>query len=213
MTQVIASALWNSQVFGPAVTVRSPEALNKERYSLLIIHGGEDISPSIYNEAPVFTDADAQPSERDKIEMALIEAAWKQDIPVLGICRGAQLLCAMLGGALYQDVRNHAGGSHGLQWTKEAPEVIRRAWSRPITNSAHHQLMIPKGGSVIATADEIRSPVKFRATGRVEALEPEPEIIFWKEVRSLGVQGHPEWDLENRIGIRKITQQLMSELF
>src|SRR5438067_2150266 len=76
----------------------------------LVIWGGADISPSIYGE-PVGprTGAGHEPSFRDRTEMAAVDAAIKVGIPLIGVCRGAQLMCAMSGGKLVQDVQGHMG--------------------------------------------------------------------------------------------------------
>ena len=77
---------------------------------ILLLHGGADISPSLYNH-PVheYTGAGDQPSRRDRTEWALVEQAVKLGVPIIGICRGMQLLCAFAGGSLIQDVDNHSG--------------------------------------------------------------------------------------------------------
>lgn len=71
----------------------------------LVVTGGHDIDPVLYAEPPeVIPRYD---TERDAFESLLIEAAFAQDLPVLGICRGAQLLNVRLGGSLRQDLRPH----------------------------------------------------------------------------------------------------------
>jgi gamma-glutamyl-gamma-aminobutyrate hydrolase PuuD len=179
---IIGSALYADAHFGATRVVHDPSQLHG--VDLLVLHGGEDISPSIYGEVAVMTHASNNPSVRDLREMELVHAAVKEGIPILGICRGAQLLCAMHGGHLYQHVDNHGVG-HQI---KVGNNIF-------YSNSAHHQMMIPdKEAEVLGVAVEVRSPKKYRQMPHpIEAKDPEPEIVWFPKFRALGVQGHPEW--------------------
>ena len=67
---------------------------------VLLIWGGEDISPSLYGKkVSRETHASEEPSRRDRIEWALMQRAKELNIPIIGICRGAQMLCASAGGS------------------------------------------------------------------------------------------------------------------
>src|SRR5437879_5890485 len=103
-----------------------------KRCDLVILHGGEDISPSIYNQKAVHTDASNTPSKRDKNELAIIDEATKTGVPIFGICRGAQLLCAVAGGSLFQHVNGHNRDDH---------QIITSEGQILTTNSCHHQAM------------------------------------------------------------------------
>ena len=70
----------------------------------LVLHGGVDISSSSYNEKPI-NDEFLVDKKRDNYELKLIELCFKKNKPILGICRGAQILNVFLGGSLYQDVK------------------------------------------------------------------------------------------------------------
>ena len=74
---------------------------------VLILHGGGDISPALYNK-PVAPRGGGyyKPSHRDQQEWMFIKEAVKQNIPIVGICRGAQMLCAFDGGELVQHINN-----------------------------------------------------------------------------------------------------------
>ena len=155
---------------------------------VLLLHGGADISPSIYNQQPNdFCFAERTPSARDLLEMAFIAQALKMNLPIIGICRGAQLLCAMDGGSLVQHIVGHAAnGNHTIQDTR-TKEYYR-------ANSAHHQMMKPKtnnGNLVLAICPE-------KVMGYEEGEVPQqfsccPEIVYFPNMRGLGIQGHPEW--------------------
>ena len=73
---------------------------------VLILHGGGDISPALYNK-PVAPRGGGyyKPSHRDQQEWMFIKEAVKQNIPIVGICRGAQMLCAFDGGELVQHIK------------------------------------------------------------------------------------------------------------
>jgi gamma-glutamyl-gamma-aminobutyrate hydrolase PuuD len=70
----------------------------------LVISGGAfDIHPSYYNEKPI-TEIGAIKEERTKFELEMTQLALKRDLPLLGICGGAQAINVVLGGSLYQDI-------------------------------------------------------------------------------------------------------------
>jgi len=101
--------------------------------SILILHGGEDISPAIYGQTPSkYTRAGRKLSQRDKHEVALAEQAIKLGIPIFGICRGAQLACAIAGGSLVQHVENHITSGHN---------IVTATGETYKTSSCHHQMM------------------------------------------------------------------------
>lgn len=200
--KVIGSALFPSSHFGNSKMVRTPDDLKNVR--LLILHGGSDISPSIYGEVAMYAQADNAPSRRDIDEMALVKAAVEQGIPILGICRGAQLLCAMHGGKLYQHVSNHAGQPHEI---KVGDTVF-------YTNSAHHQLMIPDpSAQVLGATIHALSKRKYREhpTDYVLSDEPEPEVVWFPKFKALGIQGHPEW-LPEHAPLNQLTKHMLKDL-
>lgn len=152
----------------------------------LVIWGGADISPTIYKQ-PVHErcGAGAELSVGDRIEVAACEAAMARGIPIIGVCRGAQLVCALAGGILVQDVQNH-GGNHRIT-TKDGRSIV--------TSSVHHQMMYPfkmekDEYDLIAWADQPRSN---QYHGVKVAPEVEPEIVFFPKIKALGIQGHPEF--------------------
>jgi putative glutamine amidotransferase len=201
---MIANFLCDSDRFGPAQTIYDAEDLN-DSFKLLILHGGEDISPSIYGEKPIKTSGPPKPSHRDVLEMEALTKAWKLNVPVLAICRGAQLACAMLGGKLYQHVPFHNNGEHAL--------VVKANPSRKIrTNSYHHQMMIPSSGEILAHAG-VCGAQRFKGDTAVMEVIEEPEVVYWNEVKTLGVQGHPEWDRNDLGGIFQYTSEQLNKLF
>jgi gamma-glutamyl-gamma-aminobutyrate hydrolase PuuD len=171
----------------------TPDDILAGKVDGLVIWGGADISPSIYNE-PVgpHTGASEQLSYRDRKEVAAVEAAIKVGIPLIGVCRGAQLMCAMAGGKLVQDVQGHFG-SHDML-TSDG-RTIR-------TTSVHHQMMYP-----FLLPDDEYDLLAWAAPARSTTyvgMDPErmkdfdgniiePEVVYFHKINALAIQGHPEF--------------------
>jgi len=140
---------------------------------IIILHGGTDIDPAIYG---AVRDPHTQHSDnaRDDLEVVAAMRAFEVGAFVFGICRGAQLLCALNGGTLKQHIYGH-GQNH----------LLRHMDGRSFpSNSCHHQMMQPVGNYILlAQTDEVVDPSN----------EVEPEIVYWPNTKSYGVQGHPEW--------------------
>jgi len=147
----------------------------------LCLAGGADVDPALYGEARLpLTELPDQ--DRDRLESALLRDALHRDLPVLAICRGLQLLNAVLGGTLEQHIEGH---NH--RKLRDAHEIriaprsrLERILGTPsyMVNSRHHQAAgkIAPGLRLTATAPD----------GVVEALEV-PGKRF-----ALAVQWHPE---------------------
>lgn len=162
-----------------------------ENNGFLIIWGGEDIHPSIYGQpnmgSAVWGDG---PSKKDMLEMALVNKAVDIGMPVLGVCRGAQLVCAMAGGKLVQDVSGH-GGNH---------QITTNDGKTFITSSVHHQMMYPGKTNhelVAWSTNKISQRYRGLTDEEIQSFDKEPEIVFFPEKRFLAVQGHPEFMREN----------------
>jgi len=155
-----------------------------QKGDILIVHGGADISPALYNKkVSSYTWAKEVPSRQDRIEFDLMKRACELEAPIIGICRGGQMLCALAGGYLIQHVNNHGGG-HNVR-TNEG-RIIR-------VNSLHHQMMQPGNAKheLIAWADERRSDVYYDEDNLVE-VDIEPEYIYFPDVKGFAIQWHPE---------------------
>lgn len=182
-----------NQLFSNVIAI-DPKTITAdvETCDCVVIWGGADISPSIYSE-PVHpkTRADIKPSMRDSYEMAVINAAKNANIPIIGVCRGAQLVCAMAGGKLIQDVTGHHGDH----------EIITVDGQRLITSSIHHQMMFPWNvpHKLLAWSEEPRSQEYLGlnpelANEFAEAVACfEPEVVYFPELHALAIQGHPEF--------------------
>ncbi|GAA4037847.1 gamma-glutamyl-gamma-aminobutyrate hydrolase family protein [Streptomyces shaanxiensis] len=155
----------------------------------LVIAGGPDVEPVRYGaEREPRTGPPAR--ERDAWELALIDAALAAGLPLLGICRGMQLLNVALGGTLVQHIDGHAEavGVFGGHTVKPVPGslyagVVPEETSVP---TYHHQAVDRLGEGLVASA--------YAADGTVEAVEL-PSAGGWV----LGVQWHPEMGEDVRV--------------
>ena len=152
----------------------------------LLLPGGGDIDPKFYGQERI--PACGEPNLlRDAAEPKLLRAFLAADKPVLGICRGIQVMNVVLGGTLYQDIKPFEHVPHNDHWAKVHTVTVRQetllsrllGQDTVLVNSQHHQ-----------AADRIAPELEIAALsedGIVEALE-KPDAHF-----CLGVQWHPEW--------------------
>ena len=152
----------------------------------LLLPGGGDMDPKFYGQARI--PACGEPNLlRDAAEPLLLRAFLAADKPVLGICRGIQVMNAVLGGDLYQDIKPFEHLPHNDHWAKVHTVTVRRGTllsrilgqDTVLVNSQHHQAVdrIAPGFTLAALSED----------GIVEAIE-KPDARF-----CLGVQWHPEW--------------------
>ena len=155
----------------------------------IVLTGGADVDPSVYQHAP--DGNGAYEADRDALELALLEEALAAELPVLGICRGLQLINVQAGGTLHQHVPEHA--RYDVAPDSRVHEVVFEPHSRlgllynggpagadaaPVSvNSLHHQTVDQVGGDLIVSARD--------GDGVVEGLELPGHDV-------LAVQWHPE---------------------
>ena len=144
----------------------------------LVLAGGGDLDPALYGSDVAARDVDRS---RDLAELALARAAREARLPVLGICRGAQVFALMDGGALVPEVPHVLPDSLHPVSTATGSACSSLLGPRAEVNSLHHQAIarLGPGWHVTATADD----------DVVEAVEWEGSS--WP---ALGVQWHPELD-------------------
>lgn len=166
------------------------DATELQADDILIVHGGADIHPSLYNKGRSSqSGAGPQPSRRDLTEWEMMQRAVELGVPIIGICRGAQMLCSLGGGYLIQDVRGH-GGQH----------LVENTLGDPVnTNSIHHQMMVPQGNYQLIGWTPARSGtyMDVDANGKDVVLEShplgiDPEFVYHPEIKGYAVQWHPE---------------------
>jgi putative glutamine amidotransferase len=171
-----------------------------DRLDGLVVTGGQDVHPSRWGgEALADPDVDprwahdAHDAERDSYEAALIGAALEADIPILGVCRGHQLLNIVMGGTLIEHLDQgpivhataHVAPSAGDP--AHVVEFVEGSWAHSVygphrvVNSWHHQAVDRLGRGIAVTGRT--------SDGVIEciALEDRPVV---------GVQWHPEWSAQ-----------------
>ena len=152
----------------------------------LLLPGGGDMDPKFYGQERIPACGDPN-LLRDAAEPLLLRAFLAADKPVLGICRGIQVMNAVLGGDLYQDIKPFEHLPHNGHWAKVHTVTVRRGTllsrilgqDTVLVNSQHHQAVdrVAPGFTLAALSED----------GIVEAIE-KPDAGF-----CLGVQWHPEW--------------------
>jgi putative glutamine amidotransferase len=160
----------------------------------LVLSGGPDIDPRNYGATLAGADTEVRP-ERDAAELALLRLALERDLPVLGVCRGMQLINVARGGSLVQhlpDVVHHVGhrtepGRFDVHTVKirgrsRTGEILG---DRVSVCSAHHQGIATVGEGLIATA--------WAEDESIEAIE-DPTKTF-----VVGVLWHPEGGQDNSL--------------
>ncbi|MGK5632582.1 gamma-glutamyl-gamma-aminobutyrate hydrolase family protein [Streptomyces sp. URMC 123] len=164
------------------------------RLNAVVVSGGPDVAPALYGAEP-HPRTGPPATERDAWELALIRAALDSGTPLLGVCRGAQLLNVALGGTLVQHLPDRVGheGHTGPPGAFAAHEVIpvpgtrlAKALPEPLTvPTYHHQAVDTLGAGLIACA--------HAHDGVVEAVELPGEPFV------MGVQWHPEGGEDLRV--------------
>lgn len=148
----------------------------------LVVAGGPDVAPERYGAA---RHPRCGPSghARDGAELALIRSALDAGVPVLGVCRGMQLLNIALGGTLVQHVEGHGGtpgvfGSHPVRPVEDTRLAAILGTAELPVPTYHHQAVDRVGDGLVVSA--------FAGDGVVEAVERPGGPL------ALGVQWHPE---------------------
>ena len=173
----------------------------------LLLSGGEDIAPTNYGEAPGDPDWAGNP-RRDELELALYRAALAADKPVLGVCRGAQLIGVAEGGSLWQDLptlrpdtivhrsqEDYDRLAHALEIDARASFLAALFdGEEAVVNSVHHQ----------GLKDE---PAPLRVIAR--APDGVAECYVHEDAWVLGVQWHPEW-MQSRPSQRRLFETFVA---
>lgn len=172
-----------------------------EGMSGMILQGGSDVCPSWYNQEN--RNAKQVQRHRDLFEMALVKQCYDQNIPILGLCRGMQLINVVLGGTLHQELPEDRFQKHidhqdddfdefSLEDMKECfhdvdlqeGHVLSSIYNKPqlVVNSYHHQ-------GINKLAQELQEEARS-SDGLIEAYS-------LKEKGILGLQWHPELDMQH----------------
>lgn len=171
-----------------------------------VLTGGNDIDPARYGAIRDSGKISEHSPEREELEYLILSYAYRFDVPLLGICRGMQMINVCFGGTLYRDLEDQFGGvarkhindevkemPHLQHWQKEdygkpthdvfikADSQLRRLLEREhiMVNSMHHQ--------GICDLSTIVDPVAYASDGLVEAIEVHNRNFM------IGIQWHPEF--------------------
>lgn len=175
-----------SPILGPSYAARALDGADG-----LLLTGGEDIHPAWYGAEP--SPHLYPPSrERDLFELALFAAARQRELPILGICRGIQLVNVALGGTLVQDLPSERPGAiphdpgaardartHDVRLQEGSRAAAALGRTRVTVNSFHHQAIDRLASGLVATG--------WTEDGLIEAVETGPGTPWL-----LAVQWHPE---------------------
>lgn len=182
-----------------------------ERMDGLCLPGGVDIDPETYGESALAS-CDHSDPDRDRTELLLIRWALEDGKPILGLCRGAQIIHIALGGTLYQDIASQLTGAlkhdyfpkDGHARDERVHEVTVMegtrlagilAADRVVVNSMHHQGLRPPTPGLVVSA--------VSSDGMIEGIERPGDAFV------VGVQWHPE-DLADRDdGMRRLFTAFM----
>lgn len=163
-----------------------------ERVDGIIISGGVDVDPQLFGEQPLPKLGRIDP-QRDFFELQLAQLALQEDKPLLGICRGCQVLNVAAKGTVIQDIASHYGSENVLKHSQSAPrwylshaiEILKESKLAQIfgcttiqVNSYHHQAVKDPAPGFLASAQA--------KDGVIEAIEG------LKNRYAIGVQWHPE---------------------
>jgi putative glutamine amidotransferase len=169
-----------------------------DRVDGVLLSGGGDIDPAAYH-AQRHPETSQVIPERDAFELALTQRAIERDLPVLGICRGIQVLNVAFGGTLVQHLPEHVGhgehrrtagsfddNDHDVRLTDGSLAAQAAGELDHGTKSHHHQGIGELGDGLVVTGTSTIDEL-------VEAIElPERRFV-------LGVQWHPEADERSRV--------------
>lgn len=176
----------------------------------LLLTGGADIEPDFFGEETL-PEIEEIEIHRDRMELQLFEAARKKQIPIFGICRGAQVINVAMGGTLYQDiysqisgVKQHSGQDVAREDEMHSVEIPEHTALKRIlgdtrigVNSFHHQSVKDLGRGLIVNA--------VSEDGIIEGVESVEDGFI------IGVQWHPENMVEKHPVMKELFTSFITE--
>ncbi|KUO72611.1 MAG: glutamine amidotransferase [Clostridia bacterium BRH_c25] len=211
----VSSNYTDSVVLAGGIPVYIPVSSEKDYESYIkildgiIFTGGADISPLSYGENPISL-VNNMSSVRDAYEIGLFRTAYVNNMPILGICRGNQLINVALGGSLYQDINAQVPGSlghspsgiavdelyHSIEIAKKSKLYDIFDKEKIYVNSFHHQAVKELGNSLILAA--------MSEDGVIEGIEGTDREFL------VGIQCHPECLTKRYSSFLKLFEELVS---
>lgn len=196
-------------------------AVNAKEHGLstadaFLLWGGTDIHPSFYGKPHHrFSGAPTLPSERDMWEWQAMKYCKTKGIPIIGVCRGAQFMCAFAGGKLIQHCTGHSSGGH---------QVVTNEGEQFYVTSSHHQMLeltgtrhellawTPSRLSASYYGELSHTPAEIQEAIQQNTFK-EPEVVFFPDIKGLAIQGHPEWAAEDSSFVKKTLEWTAQYLF
>jgi gamma-glutamyl-gamma-aminobutyrate hydrolase PuuD len=190
-------------LFDNHIDLKHQETL--DNVDAVVLWGGTDICSQLYNEPKHrFSYGPNYPSTRDIFEWNILREAIRLKKPIIGVCRGAQLICAFAGGKLVQDCTGHGGGSHSITTSDDKHFSV---------TSSHHQMMFPfkvKYEMLAWSTTNLSREYNGISPEEEMQIEKEPEVVYFPEINAMAIQCHPEWhkadDPFNKWILEKITE-------
>lgn len=172
-----------------------------ERLDGVIFTGGPDVDPTFMGEEPI-PELGITNRNRDLFEIALVRTAVAKHVPILGICRGAQIINVALGGNVYQDLASQYPGKI-LKHHQSAPgdqpthfvsvnhdsKLFKTIGDNVFVNSRHHQAIkdVPEGLQIVATASDGVIEAIENKDASVQAVQWHPENMWQHDPRQLQI--------------------------
>ncbi len=183
--------------------------LDLKAFDGVVFTGGEDVDPALYGERKKHATVNENHA-RDEFEFRLLDGALSRRLPILGICRGLQMINVKFGGTLYQDLKSETGleidhkqaeprpePTHVVTLTDPQSQLAKAFEGSCRVNSLHHQAIKRLGRMLRATAHS--------EDGLVEAVESADDYPFL-----VAVQWHPE-EMMERDEQRRIFEQFLAK--
>jgi len=180
-----------------------------DKCSGFLFTGGQDVSPSLYNENPLPQCGESSP-ERDTMEKILLSRVIELDKPILGICRGIQLINTVLGGTLYQDLPTQTNSHldhhqkppydkpiHNVTVIENTPLHAVLETDTLAVNSYHHQAIKDLSDKLL--------PMAKALDGIIEAVYMPNKKFIW------GIQWHPEFSYVSDFASKKIFEEFIKQ--
>lgn len=151
---------------------------------LVCFTGGEDVTPGVYGDtAHKYT---GNNPFRDNEEAKIVAYCVRNDIPMVGICRGAQFLNVMGGGRMYQHVERHCG-NHEI--------TDARTGQKLLVSSTHHQMMMPAPSALLVATAALGGSREWYDGDRPrkDVSDMDIEAVYYENINALCFQPHPEF--------------------
>lgn len=186
----------NAFIVSPGFAIVSVQGLMEEGGYTIVEHindagivvftGGEDVNPELYDAPCHHTTYFSR--ARDQHEIRVYKHCLENNIPMAGICRGAQLLNVLNGGKMYQHITRHAGNDH-LMTINETGEKI-------LVSSLHHQMCMPTRDAIILGTSNEGGTREYYHHGHElfmkEVSDVDFESFLYEETKCFCFQPHPE---------------------